>query len=174
MAYGLSQKNGTFFVCATSHKLFAISSCFIVSATGHKSSAIRSGLTSYAISHTPYALRFRDAVGGWRGQTTWAIRGAAPHARYEGDATDLVDQSHWTVRSTTNAAQDGSQIHIASLARTRTPYSLKNSPMPIGDTRTGRTGKKYLVVSNGEKKATPNPPFVIASSTPCEAVQRKK
>jgi hypothetical protein len=86
----------------------------------------------------------------------------------------LADQSHWTARSTTNAAQDGSQIHIASLARIRTPYALKNSLMPIGDTSTGRTGKKYLVVSNGEKKATPNPPFVIASSTPCEAVQRKK
>jgi len=56
----------------------------------------------------------------------------------------------------------------------RAPCALKNSLTPIGDTMTGRTGKKYLVVSNGEKNATPNPPFVIASSTPCDAVQRKK
>ncbi len=105
---------------------------------------------------------------------TGTLRGEAPRNCYEGDATDLADQSRWTARSTTIAAQDGSQIHMASLAKIRTPYELKNSLMPIGDTRTGRTGKKYLVVSNGEKNATPNPPFVIASSTPCEAVQREK
>ena len=103
-----------------------------------------------------------------------ALRGAVPHGSYEGDATDLADQSRWTTRNTRNATPDGSQIHIASLAKTRTPYALKNSLTPIGETRTGCTGKKYLVVLNGEKNATPNPPFVIPSSTPCEEVQRKK
>jgi len=120
------------------------------------------------------ACRAHLACLAHNSRTKRTIRGAAPPDRYEGDATDLVDQSRWTARSTTNAAQDGSQIHIASLARIRTPYALKNSLTPIGDTKTGRTGKKYLVVSNGEKNATPNPPFVIASSTPCDAVQRKK
>jgi hypothetical protein len=101
------------------------------------------------------------------------LRGAVPHS-YERAGTHLVVQSRWTTRSTKNATQDGSQIQIASLTRIQTPYSLKNSLTPIGETRTGRRGKKYLVVSNGEKNATPNPPFVIASSTPCDAVQRKK
>src|SRR5712692_6369233 len=121
-----------------------------------------------ASCHKPYAICSSFSEGGM------AVREAVPHDGHEGDATDLADQSRWTARSTTNAAQEGSQIHIASLARIRTPYALKNSLTLIGDTRTGRTGKKYLVVSNGEKNATPNPPFVIASSTPCEAVHRKK
>jgi hypothetical protein len=77
------------------------------------------------------------------------------------------------VRSTTTAAKDGSHIHIASLARIRIPYVLKNSVIPMGDTRTGRTGRKYLAVSNGEKNATPNPPFVSASAHH-DAVQKKK
>ena len=126
------------------------------------------------VSLTNHERQGPDELGSWWGQTTRSLRGAAPRDCYEGDVTDLADQSRWTPRSSTNAAQDGNQIHIASLARIRTPYELKNSLTPIGDTRTGRTGKKYLVVSNGEKNATPNPPFVMASSTPCEAVQRKK
>jgi hypothetical protein len=129
------------------------------------------------ILHVPLTIHERqgpDELSSWWRQTTRSLRGAAPRDCYERDVTDLADQSRWTPRSTTNAAQDGSQIHIASLARIRTPCELKNSLTPIGDTRTGRTGKKYLVVSNGEKNATPNPPFVIASSTPCETVQREK
>jgi hypothetical protein len=34
----------------------------------------------------------------------------------------------------------------------------------------GLHGKKKRRVSKGEKNATPSPPFVIASKTPCEAV----
>lgn len=68
----------------------------------------------------------------------------------------------------------GSQIHVASLAKITNALLLKNSSMPMGETTIGRNVKKYLVGSNGEKNATPSPPFVIASSTPCEAVQRKR
>jgi hypothetical protein len=31
---------------------------------------------------------------------------------------------------------------------------------------TGRNGKKYRLLSNGAKRATPNPPLVIASESP--------
>jgi len=63
---------------------------------------------------------------------------------------------------------------MASLKRMCNPSSLKNLPMPIGDTAIGRKLKKYLLVSKGEKNATPNPPLVIASRTPCDAVHRKR
>lgn len=36
----------------------------------------------------------------------------------------------------------------------------------------GRKLKKYRSVSKGLKNATPKPPVVMASSTPCEAVAR--
>src|SRR5205823_9601327 len=62
---------------------------------------------------------------------------------------------------------------MISLNITAAPRPLKNGPTPIGETLMGRHGKKYRVVSNGEKNATPNPPLVIASSTPCEAVDMK-
>ena len=64
----------------------------------------------HATGHKPYALRFPNAA--------WAIRETAPHDGYEGDAPGLADQSRWITRNTTNAAQVGSQIHAASLART--------------------------------------------------------
>ena len=67
----------------------------------------------------------------------------------------------------------GTQIHINSLCSTRNPGSLKNSRTPIGETAMGRMGKKYLVGSNGEKNATPNPPSVNASSRPCDAADKK-
>ena len=38
----------------------------------------------------------------------------------------------------------------------------------------GSAAKKYQLVSNGEKKATPSPPSVSASSTACDAVQKKR
>ena len=47
---------------------------------------------------------------------------------------------------------------------------VKNALTRTGKTWMGRQGKKYLVRSNGEKKATPSPPLVSASSTPCVAV----
>src|SRR6266404_6149875 len=62
---------------------------------------------------------------------------------------------------------------MISLAITAAPRPLKNRPKPIGDTWIGLHGRKYRVVSNGEKKATPKPPLVIASSTLCEAVAMK-
>jgi len=69
---------------------------------------------------------------------------------------------------------DGSQTHVISLARICSASVLKKSAMPIGETATGLNGKKYRVVSNGVKKAMPSPPSVIASRTPCDAVQRKR
>lgn len=63
---------------------------------------------------------------------------------------------------------------MASLLRTSNPLSEKNRDAPIGDTAIGLQGKKYLALSQGEKKATPKPPLVNASKTGCEAVQVKK
>lgn len=54
------------------------------------------------------------------------------------------------------------------------PHSLKKFEAPIGETFIGRQGKKYLVLSHGEKKATPRPPLVIASRRLCEAVHKVK
>src|SRR5437762_13316238 len=62
---------------------------------------------------------------------------------------------------------------MISLTITTAPRPLKNLPTPIGDTWIGLHGKKYRVVSNGEKKATPKPPLVTPSSAPCEAVAMK-
>src|SRR2546429_8930891 len=62
---------------------------------------------------------------------------------------------------------------MISLIITAAPRPLKNPPTPIGETLIGRHGRKYRIVSNGEKNATPNPPSVMASSTPCEAVAPK-
>jgi hypothetical protein len=46
--------------------------------------------------------------------------------------------------------------------------------MLSGDTSSGLVGKKYRFSLNGAKKATPRPPFVRASSTPCDAMARKR
>ncbi|GAC1635374.1 MAG: hypothetical protein NVS9B14_12520 [Candidatus Acidiferrum sp.] len=62
---------------------------------------------------------------------------------------------------------------INSLQSTPSPRSEKKAA-PMGDTKIGRHGRKYLVGSNGDKNAIPNPPFVIASSSPCEAAIKKK
>lgn len=40
----------------------------------------------------------------------------------------------------------------------------------MGETSMGLQGKKYLELSNGEKKATPIPPSVMPSSSPCDTV----
>jgi hypothetical protein len=42
-------------------------------------------------------------------------------------------------------SEAGSQIHNISLRTTCIPYEVKNSPTPIGDTKTGLKEKKYLV-----------------------------
>lgn len=67
----------------------------------------------------------------------------------------------------------GRMIKISSDKSTLTPQSEKKTPTPIGDTSIGRTGKKYRVVSNGQKKATPKPPLVTASSSPCDIPARE-
>ena len=61
---------------------------------------------------------------------------------------------------------NGTQIQIISLNKTAAPQELKNEPIPIGETGMGRYGKKYLVLSNGDNKAIPSPPFVKASKIP--------
>ena len=72
----------------------------------------------------------------------------------------------------TNTA--GSQTHCTSLRKTRTPVTERNACRLMGETRMGRQGKKYRRLSKGAKKATPKPPFVSASSIPCESVERHK
>src|SRR3954469_25543827 len=68
----------------------------------------------------------------------------------------------------------GSAIQRSSLRMTAAPSALKKEPTPIGDTWIGRQAKKYRVVSKGEKKATPRPSLVMASSTPCDMPAQKK
>src|SRR5579859_722487 len=67
----------------------------------------------------------------------------------------------------------GSHTQSISLQITANPRGEKNAA-PIGDTTIGLHGKKYRVALKGEKNAMPSPPFVIASSTPWEAVIKKK
>ncbi len=57
----------------------------------------------------------------------------------------------------------GIPMYMSSLRITRFPLSLKKLPIPIGETLIGLQSKKWRVSSQGEKKATPNPPVVIAS-----------
>src|SRR5215212_6483448 len=44
----------------------------------------------------------------------------------------------------------------------------------MGDTCTGRKGKKYRSPLNGAKSATPRPPFVSMSSAACDAAASEK
>ncbi len=62
--------------------------------------------------------------------------------------------------------EDGSQIHKSSLFMTMNPNLLKKALIPMGDTMIGFQGKKYLVLSNGDNRAIPWPPFVRASRIP--------
>ena len=71
-------------------------------------------------------------------------------------------------------ASEGIQIHANSFFKTSRPREVKKAATPIGETSIGRQGRKYRPVSNGAKNATPNPPFVIASRRPCDAVTMKK
>src|SRR5258708_11552020 len=68
----------------------------------------------------------------------------------------------------------GIQIQRSSFCRTAKPRSLKKRVTEIGETTIGRHGRKYRVLSNGEKNATPNPPLVIASRNPWLAVATQK
>ena len=71
-----------------------------------------------------------------------------------------------------NAASDGAHSQTTSLVSTSTPRREKNDQTPIGDTSIGRAGKCQRVSTNGAKKATPRPPLVKASRSPCEAAAR--
>ena len=75
-----------------------------------------------------------------------------------------------------NAANSnaGSQIHSSSVCRIANPCGVKKRVTAIGETRIGLHGRKYRVLSKGEKNATPSPPFVVASSKPWLAVARNK
>jgi hypothetical protein len=69
---------------------------------------------------------------------------------------------------------EGSQIQSNSLRIVFKPHSLKNGRIPMGETRMGVHGKKYLVSSKGDNIAIPKPPLVNASRIPWVAVIRKK
>src|SRR6516225_2841922 len=69
---------------------------------------------------------------------------------------------------------EGSQIHRSSLAITGQASPERNSAIPIGETASGRTGKKYRELSKGASSATPSPPSVSASRSPWEAVQTNR
>src|SRR5262245_47422233 len=68
------------------------------------------------------------------------------------------------------AAIAKSQNSANSHRMTRNPRPVINPAADIGETRIGRHGRKYRVLSKGAKKATPSPPLVIASNSPCDAV----
>lgn len=68
----------------------------------------------------------------------------------------------------------GIQIHRNSTFRTVKPRWLKKAPRPRGETSMGVQGKKYLWLENGDNRAIPRPPLVIASKSPWLAVRRKK
>ena len=53
-----------------------------------------------------------------------------------------------------------------SLFTTIFPHSLKKSSTVKGHAIIGFQGNRYLFCENGEKKATPIPPAVIASNIP--------
>ncbi len=68
------------------------------------------------------------------------------------------------------AAIAKSQKRANSERMTRSPRGVINPAADIGETGIGRQGRKYLELSNGAKNATPPPPLVIASKSPCDAV----
>src|SRR5215813_3767895 len=72
------------------------------------------------------------------------------------------------------AAIAKSQKRTNSRWMTRNPRVVINPAADIGETGIGRHGRKYRVLSKGAKNATPIPPFVIASKSPCEAVIKAK
>ena len=66
----------------------------------------------------------------------------------------------------TTVRKEGSQIHNNSLFTASSPNRVKKCLIPIGETRMGVHGKKYRVLSKGDNRAIPNPPFVNASEIP--------
>lgn len=72
----------------------------------------------------------------------------------------------FVVRTTNQRNAIGSHTHNNSLIITLKPQLEKKGLIPIGATSIGVHGKKYLVLSNGDNKAIPNPPLVNASRIP--------
>ena len=68
----------------------------------------------------------------------------------------------------------GSQIQTNSVFSTAHPHELMKGFIPIGETWMGVQGRKYRFEENGEKKATPRPPFVSISRKPWLVQARKK
>src|SRR6266536_3790313 len=67
----------------------------------------------------------------------------------------------------------GAQIPRSSDFTTCRPRRERKGPTPIGDTRITRHGRKNRSLENGLQNATPRPPVVIASRTPCDAALAK-
>lgn len=78
------------------------------------------------------------------------------------------------VRHVVRIVNTGIHTYIISLVSALNPLLLMNAFRPIGETFSGVHGKKYLVVSNGDNKAMPRPPSVIASRMPWLAEMMKK
>src|SRR5207237_8523934 len=66
------------------------------------------------------------------------------------------------INTTTATTSPASYTHYNAINSTQKSY------VPIGDTSNGRHGKKNRRLLNGEKNATPRPPFVIASRIGCD------
>ena len=81
----------------------------------------------------------------------------------------MTQRAAWRL-SHNAAAIAKSQKSANSHRRTRNPRLVINPAEDIGETGIGRHGRKYRVSSNGAKKATPNPPLVIASNRPWDAM----
>ena len=66
---------------------------------------------------------------------------------------------------------EGKITQINSLSMTLMPLKVRNRFRLNGDTSIGRQGRKNLCSLRGKKKATPRPPFVMASKTSCDNPQ---
>lgn len=69
---------------------------------------------------------------------------------------------------------DGCRIQSLSFHKRAMPLVVKNVLMLSDETATERNGEKYLLLSNGGKKARPRPLVVMASRTPWEPVAEKE
>jgi hypothetical protein len=78
------------------------------------------------------------------------------------------------VKTIAATAMLGAHTQRISLTRMARPRLVRNGRMLSGDTSSGLIGKKYRLSLNGAKKATPRPPFVRASRTPCDAMARNR
>jgi hypothetical protein len=68
----------------------------------------------------------------------------------------------------------GNQINMISEIITFNPHILRNDLSLIGETAMGVQGEKNLVLSIGESRAMPKPPFVKASRIPWLAPTAKR